>query len=132
MKVQIRKGTPADYASLLPILRQSQEAAQWIPDGYDFFVAEAGDRLGGFLVWRQTAPGEIEVLNLAVAPESRRRGVAKSLLGALSATAIFLEVRESNAAARLFYTAAGFREVGLRPRYYHDPEEAAIVMRLQS
>jgi ribosomal-protein-alanine acetyltransferase len=130
--MQIRKGTPADYVALRPILEQSREAAQWIPDGYDFFVAETGDQVSGFLVWRQTAPDEIEILNLAVAAEFRRKGIATSLLEAVSAADIFLEVRESNLAARQLYAAAGFVESGLRPRYYQHPVEGAIVMRLQS
>jgi ribosomal-protein-alanine N-acetyltransferase len=47
------------------------------------------------------------------------------------ALAILLEVRESNAAARALYAKVGFREEGRRPRYYRDPDEDAVLMRLR-
>jgi ribosomal-protein-alanine N-acetyltransferase len=126
--MQIREGTPADCGTLRSILGESPEAAQWIPDGERFLIAEPEE---GFLVWRYTTPDEVEILNLAVAPACRRQGVAKALLGALPKADIFLEVRESNQAARGLYRAAGFCEAGLRPGYYKNPSEGAIVMRLQ-
>ncbi len=89
----------------------------------------------GFVVTRAVAAGEYEILNIAVRPEFRRRGVARALIdavGAESSGVLYLEVRESNESARLFYRAAGFAEVGRRPKYYRNPEEAAIVMRICS
>jgi ribosomal-protein-alanine N-acetyltransferase len=130
--MQVRQGTPADQPALWHILEQSPEAAQWLPEAHEVIVAEDDDSLVGFLVWRHTAPDEIEILNLAVAPAFRRRGIAKALLDKLPKCEIFLEVRESNLAARGLYQAAGFREVGLRRGYYQDPPEGAIVMRMQS
>jgi ribosomal-protein-alanine N-acetyltransferase len=130
--MRVRKGTPDDYAALQRILDEAPEASQWMPHEYEFFVAEAGDSIAGFLVWRHTAPDEIEILNLAVAQAYRRSGIAKALLGALPKLETFLEVRESNAAARALYQAAGFQEEGLRPKYYKQPDEGAVVMRLQS
>ena len=130
--MQIREGTRADFGALRPILDQSPEAAQWLPNGHDFLVVESRDCIAGFLVWRRTAPDEVEILNLAVAQSFRRQGVAKALLAALPKADVFLEVRQSNAAARELYLAAGFLEAGLRPAYYQNPPEGAIVMRLQS
>lgn len=79
---------------------------------------------------------EWEVENVVVAVEVRRRGHATRLLSALidiaraeNARAIFLEVRESNTAARQLYKNAGFHESGHRPRYYSDPAEDAILYR---
>ena len=79
---------------------------------------------------------EWEVENVVVAVEVRRRGHATRLLSALidiaraeNARAIFLEVRESNTAARQLYKNAGFHESGHRPRYYSNPAEDAILYR---
>ena len=85
------------------------------------------------------AADEGEILNLAVAPPGRRRGLGRALvrgvLDALTsrgARAIYLEVRESNAPARALYAAHGFREVGRRKQYYRRPVEDAIVLRLDA
>ncbi len=78
---------------------------------------------------------ELHILNIATAPAHRRRGVANALLsatldrarerGCLLAT---LEVRRSNEAALSLYRGFGFRAVGIRPNYYSDEGEDAIVM----
>lgn len=79
---------------------------------------------------------EAELLRLAVAPAQRRQKVGRALLeslfGALSArgvATVFLEVRATNTAARRLYQSAGFEEVGRRPRYYSDGEDAYIYRR---
>jgi ribosomal protein S18 acetylase RimI-like enzyme len=92
-------------------------------------------RIVGFLLSRQNAPGEREILNLAVGPADRRRGVARKLLEmelARGRNTWFLEVRASNAAALELYKDIGFEEVGMREGYYQDPGESAIVMRFLS
>jgi ribosomal-protein-alanine acetyltransferase len=83
----------------------------------------------------QHVAGEAHVHNLAVAPEARRRGLARRLLTlALGAAArqgarvAHLEVRASNYAARSLYRAMGFREVGLRHGYYSAPAEDAVLL----
>lgn len=101
-----------------------------------FAVASAGDVVVGYVVmW--IAADEAEIANLAVAGEWRRRGTGTLLLthairaaGAAHASVIFLEVRESNAAARALYAAHDFSTVGRRKRYYRRPEEDALVLRL--
>jgi ribosomal-protein-alanine acetyltransferase len=130
--MHIRSGEPSDLPSIRAIQDLSPTAAQWAPGDYNFLVAEADGAVVGFLVWHVTAPDEAEVLNLAVMPALRRRGIALELLRGLSSKLVFLEVRESNQAARSLYRAAGFQECGVRPRYYDNPSESAIVMRLQS
>ena len=130
--MHIREGTPGDLSEILTILAESPEAAQWDPMGYSVLVAEVETSLAGFLAFRKLADDEAEILNLAVSPRFRKRGVAQALLRAFPAAHIFLEVRESNAAARALYSKAGFQQVGIRPNYYVQPNEAAIVMRLQS
>jgi len=81
---------------------------------------------------------EAQMLNVATLPEYRRRGLAREILAGLYAEArargavtMTLEVRESNAAARELYKNEGFYEIGMRPNYYKDPREAAILMEKQ-
>lgn len=88
-----------------------------------------------FLLGR-VAAGEAELLTLAVAPEARRRGTARSLCRRFAiaarragAEAAFLEVAADNAAARALYAGCGWVEAGRRPRYY-GPALDAVVMRL--
>jgi ribosomal-protein-alanine N-acetyltransferase len=134
----IRRGDPCDLNEVAAIQEASPEAARWSVSEYpqyDFRVAVRGRRIAGFLVARPVAEDERELLNLAVAPEFRRQGVGRDLLAALLAEApgsIFLEVRESNQAARNIYKSMGFQEVGSRPGYYEEPLEAAIVMKFHS
>lgn len=79
---------------------------------------------------------EAELANVAVTPESRGRGLGTRLLRRFMADAarrgarkVYLEVRESNAAARALYERHGFRVVGRREAYYRSPEEDALVMK---
>jgi ribosomal-protein-alanine N-acetyltransferase len=120
------------------IQADSPEASAWGVDGYlelDFLVAAEEGRIAGFLVARTLAADERELLNLAVDPLHRRRGIGRSLVKALLAEApgaVFLEVRESNRRARDLYKSLGFQEVSLRKNYYDHPPEAAIVMKFHS
>lgn len=79
---------------------------------------------------------EAELANIATAPEARRRGLAAALLddalttlGDEGVASMFLEVRESNVAARALYASRGFRAVGRRRGYYRLPDEDALVLR---
>jgi ribosomal-protein-alanine N-acetyltransferase len=134
----IRPAAGDDLPAIERIQRASPAAAQWDPASYldyECTVAEEGAAILGFLVIRQTVPGEHEILNLAVDPSQRRRGAARQLLlRALDehSGAWFLEVRESNAEAIHFYEVMGFQRVGRRPDYYHNPSEPAIVMKINS
>ena len=91
--------------------------------------------LAALLVARHITP-DWELENIVVAPDARRRGLGKRLLEALLAHAhetnsesVFLEVRESNAAARALYDWAGFQIAGIRKSYYVNPLEAAVLYR---
>jgi ribosomal-protein-alanine N-acetyltransferase len=96
-----------------------------------------GERIVGYLVW-WLVHDEVHVLNVGTAPEARRRGVGRALMeeavrhgrqkGARLAT---LEVRRSNAAAIALYRALGYQQAGVRPRYYAEENEDAIVMTLR-
>jgi len=126
----IRHAIPDDLAAIAAI----QGGFGWPPEhylGYDCRVAITGGNVSGFLVSREISPGEREILNLAVDPELRQRGIGKRLIkDELSRFrgSWFLEVRESNQAAINLYHSIGFHEIARRPDYYSAPLEAAIVM----
>jgi ribosomal-protein-alanine acetyltransferase len=90
----------------------------------------------GFAVAAVVA-GEAELETIAVVADGQRRGVGGLLLRALvdelktaQASELNLEVRASNQVALGFYRQQGFEEAGRRPRYYADPEEDAVLMKL--
>jgi len=97
-------------------------------------AAADGAVLGYVLAW--FVVGEGEVANIAVRPECRGRGVGAALLDATldaarrrRTTAVFLEVRESNASAQSLYASRGFRQVGRRRGYYRSPVEDALLLK---
>ena len=131
--VTIRAAAAEDFAGIARIQSASPEAAQWTPA--DCLVAFLDGELAGFLVVRKTAVTELEVLNLAVHPSFRRRGVARQMMQFMLAGHrgdVFLEVRESNETARKFYESIGFREIDRRREYYQNPVESGIVMKFLS
>lgn len=138
MDFTVRRLTAADLAAVADIQQRSPEAAHWDPADYlehHGVVAICNGRVVGFLIMRRLTEGEYEILNVAIAPEYRRHGVAKHLISEqvlLLSGEIFLEVRESNSAARNLYKYLGFQEVAVRPRYYDHPPESAIVMKFHS
>jgi ribosomal-protein-alanine N-acetyltransferase len=92
-----------------------------------------GARLG-FCVWQEVAD-EAHVHNVAIAPDQRRRGLARRLLraclamaGSRDARRAFLDVRAGNEPARNLYLGLGFRETGVRAGYYSEPDEDAVLM----
>ena len=141
--IAVRRMAPADLPAVGRIQAASPEASQWTPRDYLAYaavVATENGRVVGFAVARQIPPDELEVLNLAVDPPVRRRGVGRTLLKTLRSLlprALYLEVRASNAAARAFYAASGFQESGVRKGYYPglgpagSPPDDAIVMKMQ-
>ena len=92
-------------------------------------IAADENRLVGFLVWQET-DFEAEVLQIAVLPSYQGQKIATALFDFLPADKeIFLEVRESNRSALLFYKKEKFEEIARRKAYYHAPVEDAIVMK---
>lgn len=97
-------------------------------------IALEGELPIGFaFCWRVV--DELHLINLGVLPSHRRRGVAQAILDHLlahprarDASIVTLEVRASNLAAQRFYQQNGFLEVALRPRYYPDTKEDAMIM----
>lgn len=138
VRVQIRPATAGDLDQISAIQATAPEASQWQPHDYlafDCQVAMLDGRIAGFVVSRRVADKEREILNVAVHPDCRRLRVATDLLRAEIARwqgTHFLEVRESNTAARELYERVGFETVGVRPGYYENPTETGIVMRIFS
>ena len=102
-----------------------------------WLVALEDGTVAGY-VGSQSVLGEADLMNLAVAPAYRRRGVARALLAALEQAldarqvgSLCLEVRAGNAPAIALYTACGYRQVGLRPGYYRHPREDALILKKQ-
>ncbi|HEY6099305.1 MAG TPA: ribosomal protein S18-alanine N-acetyltransferase [Anaeromyxobacter sp.] len=94
----------------------------------------SGERVLGYIVF-WLVHDEVHVLNVATALDARRRGVGRALMDAAEeagrargARLSTLEVRRSNAPAIALYRAIGYRQVGVRPNYYAEEHEDAIVM----
>ncbi len=100
-----------------------------------WLVAMEGETLVGYIGSQSVLP-EADVMNVAVHPDYRRRGIAQALIQKLSGelkakgvTCLSLEVRASNDPAIALYTALGFAQVGRRPNYYRNPKEDALILR---
>ena len=107
---------------------------------FALFLVAVGpdDGVSGYVVALEAAD-EGEILNLAVAPAGRRRGLGRALVEQMlealrgrGVRQVYLEVRESNAPARALYASRGFTEVGRRKQYYRRPVEDAIVLRVDA
>jgi [ribosomal protein S18]-alanine N-acetyltransferase len=147
----IRHLARSDADSILAIQSSCPELAQWSKHDYQEIAhgntagwvgsrttirarneVASAERIVGFITAR-IAADEIEILNLGVAPDQRRRGIAKALLQAAlkwgtdhHARQAFLEVRASNSAAIRFYESFGFQTAGRRTNYYTSPKEDAL------
>ena len=148
--MRIRPATPADIPAMMRLVNHSSTAAHWSREQYELVFAQEAPRraawiiedkqrgahLQGCLVAHEIA-GEWEIENIVVEESVRRQRLGTRLLLELQevaraerAQAIFLEVRESNHAARAFYEHRGFQQSGRRGRYYSQPDEDAITYRL--
>ena len=119
---------PWSEKSVLDTVRQKQSVC--------FAVEKAGHLLGYLLAYH--AADEAEIARIAVQKEARRQGTAGKLMQALEhyceehkMEKLLLDVRESNEAARSFYTKNGFVEDGIRQGFYVNPSEDAVLMSRQ-
>lgn len=146
MTIRVREARRADLGAVIAIERVSF-SDPWTNgmfgvhlvsrDGNTFLVAEDDERIVGYTI-AQTVREESELLNIAVDPARRNCGVGALLLDAAMERCsrgggrdMWLEVRASNAGARTLYDARGFVPVAVRKRYYHAPQEDAIVLRAE-
>ena len=100
-----------------------------------WLVAQAGGEVLGY-VGSQSVMGEADMMNLAVLPAARRRGIARALVTALirelaggGVHSLTLEVRASNGPAKALYGSLGFVRVGCRRGYYLSPKEDGEILR---
>lgn len=106
------------------------------PRRYCRVLADPGDQLVGYLfcAWQHL---DLHVLKIGVAPGFRRQGLGRRLMESAErhvesqgGESVTLEVRESNAEARVLYRGMGYRWVGTRPRYYPDGEDALVMTKM--
>src|SRR6187455_2102270 len=97
-------------------------------------VAELGEKVVGFMIY-ELHKSKLHVLNFAVSPEHRRRGIGAQMIQKLVTklsshrrTAITLEVRETNLAAQLFFRGAGFKAVRVMREFFDDTGEDAYLL----
>ena len=142
--MNIRPATAADIPAMMALEHHAVTAAHWGGSDYERIFAPNAQRVAlileereveGFIVARRMEE-EWEIENIAVAGAARRRGLGARLLGELldrartaGAREVFLEVRESNRAARSLYEKWAFVESGRRKSYYRDPDEDAVLYR---
>ena len=100
-----------------------------------WLVAEEDGVVAGY-IGSQTVMDESDMMNVAVHPDHRRKGVAESLVNELiealkkrGSRCLTLEVRASNEHAKALYEKLGFVQVGLRKNYYRNPKEDALILR---
>ena len=140
----IRSAIFADLSAVIALERAAPNAAHWSQQQYEialgspervFSLAEEDSRISGLIVARVIAR-EWEIENIVVAGAKHRRGIGTALLAETvryareqKAESIFLEVRESNVAARSLYQKNGFVLTGRRPHYYQSPKEDALLYR---
>jgi ribosomal-protein-alanine N-acetyltransferase len=120
-----RRSFPTPWSLAMFVLELSKPAGICL-------AASDGDELLGYLVCSRYDQ-VWHLMNVAVAPERRRAGLARGLIGKLVEEAggklpFTLEVRVSNRPAIAMYERLGFRSAGVRPRYYQDNGEDALIM----
>jgi ribosomal-protein-alanine N-acetyltransferase len=132
----------AEYVKLFSIVEpdsqpQADARTGGQPQSRTALVVEQDGNVVGFIVGQQLED-EWEIENIAVTGAARRRGLGSRLVGELldlvrsrGGKTVFLEVRESNRAARSLYEKWGFIEVGRRKMYYQNPAEDALVLKFK-
>lgn len=144
--IRVRDFRAGDIDAVMAIQQHSVTASTWTREHYMMLTRRHNDRrhalvieeegaVGGFIVGSKIGE-EWEIENIAVKPDARRRGLGSHLVGEfinlakiIGAKAIFLEVRESNRAAKALYEKWAFTEEGRRKSYYKDPEEDALILK---
>jgi len=148
--VRVRQGGMADVEAVIVLERMTERAPHWSRTAYEavlnaevaprcLFVAEGEGGVVGFAVGVMQAGGRVgEIESVVVAERARRNGNGGELCDAVvawcraqGAEEVVLEVRAGSAGAIALYARMGFARVGMRPRYYREPEEDAVLMRME-
>ena len=151
-QVQLRPAIPADFVSIVALERATEYAPHWAPATYADMLSirreasrsaaslslSKGRRTRWFRsrLFLHSSIAELE--SVVVSTKTRRRGIGRALCTAVldwartqGATEVILEVRATSTAPIALYTALGFQQTGRRPRYYRDPADDALAMRLE-
>lgn len=146
MRLLIRKAKSTDIGRIAGIEQQVYQH----PWKKNYFIHELDHDISFFYVAQEEESGRVagyiifwvveetmELHNIAVAPEFKKRGVGKQLMQFMMATAkernveeVFLEVRASNRRAIEVYEGFGFERISVRKNYYDEPKEDAVVYKL--
>lgn len=140
MKTVIEAATERDIGFIAELEKETFSMPQSVKelekmlcsDTSILLVAKCGGENAGY-IGAYTVCRESDIVTVAVAPRFRRCGIARALFGELfeslreNSDTLFLEVRESNSAARALYTSLGFTEIGVRKGYYKSPAENAVL-----
>ncbi len=147
LQLTIRRAQPADIPQIVAVERIAfndpwdertlRESLAFYPE--TFFVAKDNGEIAGFVAGGVEDTGEEvygHIMNLAVAPEYRRRGIGQQLIhrleqeyAILGASGVQLEVRIGNTGAQEFYRRLGYREVFQIACYYANDEDALVMMK---
>ena len=99
-------------------------------DNSFIYIYLIDDKVCGYLIILDSID-VYEILAIATVEEYRNKGIAQELLDKIKTKDIFLEVRESNQVAINFYKKNKFKEISVRKNYYSEPNENAIIMKLE-
>jgi ribosomal-protein-alanine N-acetyltransferase len=142
----VRAARTSDISAMVKLSVLADTAAQWTEQQYAQIFSEGSDRqktlvaerdsqILGLLVARGFE-GEWEIENIVVGPAIQRHGVGTLMLKEFmkfialnSPSRLFMEVRESNGAARALYENNGFKQTRRRKNYYSNPNEDALIYR---
>jgi ribosomal-protein-alanine N-acetyltransferase len=150
VNIELRPAAAGDLDAILALERSIREAPHWPPARYAeipgsqapprcLFVAVTEAGVAGFAVGlAPDADGNAELESVAVAASARRAGIGRALCSAVldwcrlrGATSMSLEVRASSEGAIHLYTVLGFAVVARRSGYYADPQDDALLMRIE-
>ena len=143
----VRKMLAADIGPIMAIASTLKDAPHWTQSVYvaaldpsstprriAIVAANAVGDIAGFAI-ASLLPPQAELESIGVPANSQRQGIGTKLLShladelkAAAVSEILLEVRALNHTGTAFYRVHGFRQIGLRPRYYAEPEDDAILM----
>ncbi|MBR5539070.1 MAG: ribosomal protein S18-alanine N-acetyltransferase [Clostridia bacterium] len=140
MKITVDRATYADIPFIAALEKETfsmpqseKELEKMIASDTNLLLVARYDGAFSGYIGAYTVCRESDIVTVATSPLFRRKGVAKELLTALFdnlrgvSDTVFLEVRESNVAARTLYQSLGFGEIGIRRGYYKNPSENAVL-----
>lgn len=137
--LEIRDVRPEDIPDIIKTEKECFTSDAWCEDDFYYRLNEQGfitlcalcdGEYAGYIA--ASLFGDLNIDSVAVLKSYRRRGIASALIKKLLDTGhecCFLEVRESNHAARELYKSLGFAEIAKRPGYYDYPLEDAVIMK---